>query len=258
MNNDQLLNQLTRQAIEARRLMLGKLVFDRLVGFVSYGPLKGFRLNEKQVSSQGDLGAKLLGLYEQEVLTLIEQRQKKWDCIINLGAGDGYYGVGLVKSGFAARSICFEQSTEGQAAIKASAEVNQVADRVTILGRAEANFLDRPELQNVDLAQTLIIVDIEGGEFSLLNNNVIQRLRSSEIIIEMHGGFRPEDPNLEARFTKQLQEHFVCNVFAMGNRDLSAIPEIIGLGDNDRWLLCSESRPFLMRWVYCVPQQKAA
>jgi hypothetical protein len=44
----------------------------------------------------------------------------------------------------------------------------------------------------------------------------------------------------------------------MAQRDLSTIPEMASLSDSDRWLLCSESRPFLMRWVHCVPQQKAA
>ena len=256
MNNDQLLNNLTQQALEARRLMLGRLIYGRLRGTVSYGPLKGFRLNENQIWGQGDLGPKLLGLYEQEVLERIAARQKKWDCVINLGAGDGYYGVGLVKGGLSARSICFEQNTEGQAAIKLSAENNGVADRVTILGRAEADFLNGPELLGIDFSRTLIIVDIEGAEFSLLTDELLNRLKDVELIVELHGRFISKDPNFEAGFLQRLGKHFKCDVFTMGSRDFSTINEVASLGDSDRWLLCSEGRPFLMRWAYCCPFSK--
>lgn len=258
MSNDQLLNQLTQQAVETRRLMLGRLLFNRLGGAVGYGLLRGFRLNEHQVWGQGDLGPKLLGLYEQEILELISSQNKTWDCVINLGAGDGYYGVGLVARGVAKRSICFEQSAEGQAAIRISAEINKVADRITILGRAERNFLDQPELQAIDLGRTLVIVDIEGGEFELLTSDILNRLASSEMIVEIHGGFFPKEPDLDSRFVKQLQSYFACDVLPMGRRDLSQIREIAGLSDSDRWLLCSEGRPFLMRWIHCMPKQKAA
>jgi predicted enzyme related to lactoylglutathione lyase len=258
MNNDQLLNQLTSQAVEARRLMLGRLIFNGLGGTVGYGPLRGFRLNEQQAWGQGDLGPKLLGLYEQEILELITAKNKVWDSVINLGAGDGYYGVGLVASGVAKRSICFEQSEEGQAAIRISAEINKVADRITILGRAEQNFLDQPEVQAIDLGRTLVIVDIEGGEFGLLTPDILNRLAGGEMIVELHGGFFPKEPDLEPRFVKHLQSYFACSSLPMGRRDLSQIREIAGLGDSDRWLLCSEGRPFLMRWVHCTPKQKAA
>jgi hypothetical protein len=253
VNNDQLLNQLTQQALEARRLMLGRLLFSRLQGVVRYGPLKGFRLNEQQVWGQGDLGPKLLGLYEQEVLEKISAHQKKWDCVINLGAGDGYYGVGLVKSGLSARSICFEERDEGQAAIKRVADNNEVANRVTILGRADADFLANPALQDIDLSRTLIIIDIEGGEFSLLTDDLLQHLKDAELIIELHGRFIATNPNPEAALLQRLAQYFRCDVFSMGQRDLSSITELANLGDSDRWLLCSEGRPFLMRWVYCHP-----
>jgi hypothetical protein len=256
VNNDQLLNQLTQQAVEARRLMLGRLLFSRLQGVVRYGPLKGFRLNEEQVWGQGDLGPKLLGLYEQEVLERIAAQGRKWDCVINLGAGDGYYGVGLVKSGLAARSICFEQKNEGQAAIKRAADNNGVADRVTILGRAEADFPNNPALQGIDLSRTLIIIDIEGGEFSLLTDNLLQRLQDAELIVELHGRFIATNPNPEAAFLERLAQYFRCDVFSMGQRDLSSMTELAVLGDSDRWLLCSEGRPFLMRWAYCHPFSK--
>ncbi len=258
MNNDQLLNQLTRQAIDARRMMLGQLMFNHLGGIVAHGPLKGFRLNEHQIWGPPDLGPRLLGLYEKDVLDRISKRQTSWDWLINLGAGDGYYGIGLVKAGLAKRSICFEQSPEGQAALKHAAEVNGIAEFVSIFGRAETDFLDREDLHDFDLARTLIIVDIEGGEFSLLTKGILDRLRDAELIIELHGGFMPKAPGIEERFIGQLQEFFTCEVFTMAQRDLSTIPEMASLSDSDRWLLCSESRPFLMRWVHCVPQQKAA
>jgi hypothetical protein len=258
MNNDQLLDRLTRQAIDARRLMLGRLLFNRLGGVVAHGPLKGFRLNEHQIWGPPDLGPRLLGLYEKDVLDRIGSRRKRWEWVINLGAGDGYYGIGLVKADRAKRSICFEQSDEGKAALKQAAEANGVTDRVTILGRADTNFLDLPEMQQINPAEALLIIDIEGGEFSLLTEDTLTRLNDAEMIIELHGGLMTKARDVETRFLQQLKAFFACDVFTMAQRDLSKIPEVAFWGDSDRWLLCSESRPFLMRWVHCVPKQKAA
>jgi len=255
MDTNQLLNHLTQQAVEARRMVLGQDLSQHFRGAISYGLFKGLRLNEKQVWGPGDLASKLLGLYEKEVLDAIASGRGRWDCGINLGAGDGYYGVGLLRSGMVERSICFEQSTEGQAAIKTCAEANGMADHISILGRAEATFLEVPELQQINLARCLIVIDIEGAEFDLLSAGLLDRLRPAEIIIELHGGFFPKDPTLETRLLNLLQERFDCELLTMGARDLSAIPEVAGVNDNDRWLLCSEGRPFQMRWVHCRPHQ---
>lgn len=255
MNNSQLLNHLTQQAVEARRIVLGERLTQHFRGAIAYGLFKGLRLNEKQVWGPGDLAPKLLGLYEKEVLESIASGRGRWDCGINLGAGDGYYGVGLLRSGMVQRSICFEQNAEGQAAIKVCAEANGMVDHISILGQAEANFLDLPELQQVNLARCLIVIDIEGAEFALLSAGLLDRLRPAEIIIELHGGFFPKDPNIEARLLNLLQERFDCELLTMGTRDLSGIPEVARFNDSDRWLLCSEGRPFQMRWVHCRPRQ---
>jgi hypothetical protein len=52
----------------------------------------------------------LLGLYEQEVLTSLFNVPKSHKIFVDLGAADGYYGIGVLVSKHFDQSYCFEIS----------------------------------------------------------------------------------------------------------------------------------------------------
>jgi hypothetical protein len=240
--------------LTARRLMLGQRLRKTFGNVVSYGPLKGFRMAETQTwGHSADVGVQLVGFYEKEVLDAVCGGGRRYRCLVNLGAGDGYYGVGLVKAGIAQRSICFESNPESRAAITACADLNGVADHVAVLETADHDFLDRIGLQDEDLGECLFIIDIEGGEFGLLDGVNLQRLRRAEMIVELHGFVIADDPGIEQRFLARLGDVFDCSMLMTGARDPSRIAEMASWNDSDRWLSCSEGRPCLMRWVHCQP-----
>lgn len=224
---------------------------------VAYGPLKGFNIGETQTWSQSaDAGVQLIGFYEKEVLDTVFGSGRRYRCLINVGAGDGYWGVGLVQAGIVQRSICFESNPESRATIAACADLNGVTERVTVLEKADHDFLDRSELRDEDLAETLFIIDIEGGEFELLDEVNLERISRAELIVELHGSFIVDDPGVEQQFLARLENFFACEILITGARDPSRVAEMASWSDADRWLCCAEGRPFLMRWVHCLPRSR--
>ena len=252
---EKLFGRLSMTAVEARRIHLSNTLHASLDGTVRHGPLQGLRVLREGSWGAGDLGAKLLGLYEQEVLETLAAHRGGFDVLVNLGAGDGFYGVGLVVAGMVGRSVCFEASEEGRAALLRTAELNGVADRVEILGAAGPDFMAHPSVAGLAPARRLILVDIEGGEFDLLTDEVLAAARESHLVVELHGRMVRGGSEQEARLLERLGTHFACSLLMTGARDPARLPELASMGDSDRWLLCSEGRPYPMRWACCAPRE---
>lgn len=251
ITNDDLLNRLSMSGVETRRLILARRLYQHYGGTIRHGILQGVKILSDPSWGGADISSKLLGFYEKEILDYIASQRGAFDTLINIGAGDGYYGVGLLKAGFVQKSICFELSDRGRTKLKETAGLNGVSDAVTIFGKAEPDFLDKA---TIELSRCLVLIDIEGAEFDILTQAVLQRLKNARLIIELHGAMTQGGKPREDQLIKSLHEVFDCKLVTMGARDPSLIAELSGLNDTDRWLLCSESRGYRMQWAICSPK----
>ena len=174
--------------------------------------------------------------------------------LIDLGAADGYYAVGAVTSGLFDNSIAFEISEIGQTAIIENAHRNSVGDRIRVFGEAKSDFLTSLNTHfGLDLSGTVLLIDIEGAEFNLLSVELLWGLRCAALIVEIHD-FQPEDSGQLELLLERSKEFFVISWITTGQRDLSVFPEIEEWPDDDRWILCSESRPKRMKWLALTPK----
>jgi hypothetical protein len=252
---DDLFDRATANAVEARRILYSRWSYANFAGVVRYGLLKGFRLSADDAPREpGDIAPKLFGLYEQEVLNAIAPLRGKHRVLVNLGADDGYYGVGLVKTGFCERSICFEASERGRNALRATALSNGVADRVQIEGAAGSDFSGVLARLGVAATDCLVICDVEGAEFSIFSAECLAALAGAHVVIELHGFQTPDGGMLERTLIANSQKHFNVSTVRTSARDLSAIPELETMNDSDRWLICSESRARIMTWLMLAPR----
>ena len=236
---------------DQRRLQLSSDFNRRFSSVVRYGPFRGLRLGADSWWGSSDRAAMLFGLYELEVLASLKALPSEYTILIDLGAADGFYGVGVLTSRLFERSICYEMSAQGRAAIAENALLNGVDDRVEIRGMAGPDF-DRDLTQEVRDA-CVLLVDIEGAEFELLQRRIFEAFHRSVIIVEIHDWFF-EDGNEKLRRLKEASvgTHSITE-FTTGSRDLSGLPELQELCDTDRWLICSEGRARLMTWLRFDP-----
>src|ERR1700686_4848787 len=83
-------------ALGMRRAELIDYLWRASAGVVQSGPFKGMRLSDQTTWGDGDLGAKILGCYEQELWPHLEgARRGAYRRVINVGCAEGYYAVGL-------------------------------------------------------------------------------------------------------------------------------------------------------------------
>jgi len=146
-----------------RRKRISRQIFEQNAATVQHGPFKGLKLGGDAHTSSGNLGAKTCGLYEQGVIARIMELGP-FDDVVNLGAADGYFSLGVLVAGVAKRSICFEMDEQGRAAIARNAQANGVADRVEIRGLADDSTGAILAEVGFEAGRGLVICDIEGAE----------------------------------------------------------------------------------------------
>lgn len=244
---------LEKAAVKLYRKRMSRRLYEASDGRVKYGPFAGMALGALSHLSQGPLALKLFGLYEREVVEVLTGLSGV-ETLVNCGAGDGYFSIGLVRAGVVMRSICFELDEKGRKVIAENAARNGVADRITILGAADRSLPAVLAREGVDPARTVVLCDIEGAEFSVLSAQLIAALAQSLFVVELHtfAVDRGEQAlaDLEARFAPT---HAV-ELISAKPRDWSGIPELEALPDNARALVASEGRKILGLWLVARPK----
>lgn len=228
--------------------------YDQLFGSqVKYGIFTGLQLSRSPNWSGSDRASMLFGLYEQEILNELFQRPSSHTKFINLGAADGYYAIGAIKSRLFEEAIAYEINEDAQLEIVNTARLNGVEHKIKVFGKADKSsiFSIAEEYFN----QSFILIDIEGAEFDLLDNDVIDKISKSHAIIEIHDFMVDNGDKKLADLKMRLENRFHIKEIKMSTRDLSPFKELEKLPDIDRWLICAERRPCLMTWFRLTPKR---
>jgi hypothetical protein len=192
---------------------------------VSGGPFAGLRYPGLGPHS---LAPKLIGAYERELHGAIEDAiRARPATIVNVGAADGYYAVGLARRCPAARVVAYEADADERAVLARVAAENGVA--IEIKGAASRD----------DLAADLVVMDCEGCERDLLGGGAIGSLRDATTIVELHDVY---DPGVG----EAIVERFAAT------HDVIVIPTGPQPPANR---LLSERRPGPMRWAVMTPRR---
>lgn len=238
--------------IHQRKIEISKRLDDLFKSTVQYGPFRGLKLSPKIWWGSTDRASMLLGLYEKEVLDSLQDIPKNFTSFIDLGAADGYYGIGVLVSNLFQNSICFEMSEEGRQTIRENAELNNVLNRVEIRGIAKNDFYR--ELSALTLSNTVLFIDIEGAEFELIDEETFNAFNKSIIFVELHDCFFEDGEEKLNKLKHASTSTHIFTELTTSSRDLSIFPELKKLHDDDRWLICSEGRPQLMTWLRFDPK----
>jgi hypothetical protein len=222
--------------------------FERRQGLtVKRGPFAGLTYPES-LADADFLVAKLLGLYEQEVHDAI----KGWisrepALVVNIGAAEGYFAVGLARALPGATVLAFELDDETRAQCVELAEANGVAERVRPAGECTLEDLARVQREDV-----VVLCDCEGCELELLDPVRVPAMREWDLLVELHDFVNPAiSTKVPARFS---QTHSV-GLIPSRPRDDDVPPELSDLRPTERRLLLSERRPAPMEWARMTPRE---
>ncbi|MBC8041222.1 MAG: hypothetical protein H7Y06_11815 [Opitutaceae bacterium] len=218
-------------ALRPRTLLRRHLETVTRAGLVLDGPFAGLRYVDQSVGSMW--WPKILGTYELELaatIGLLCAEQPAW--IIDIGAAEGYYAIGMAWRCPQTRVIAFEGDHAGRKLQEELAVLNNVDDRLHIEGFCDASALRRALAV---ASGGLIICDIEGGELTLLNPEIAPDLVDDPwtLLVEIHD-------HVDPTIADTLIERF---------KDTHSIQEIVSRPRRAADLASGVRRNFLSRWV---------
>lgn len=237
--------------IQEQRKRLSREVNIHFDSTIAYGPFTGLRLTKKTWWGAKDRAAMILGMYEQEVLEAIFSAPECYNHFIDLGAADGYYATGALFSGRFQSALCYEMSVRGRKVIRSNAELNGTCAALEIRGMAKDGFSHDVPLEV--RARSLLLIDIEGGEFDLCSVDFFTAFAESIIIIEIHDFFVRDGKERFRQLLDLASKNFAITFLTTAQRDFSAFRELDFYEDTDRWLMCSEGRKQRMQWIKLEP-----
>ncbi len=241
------MEQMLRKSITFRIGQLAGFVFDETGGVVQNGPFAGMQLLKDIVWGTGDIPAKLLGTYEQELRPAIEYAiERKPQVVFNVGCAEGYYAVGLARRLPRATVVAVDTIPEARLITQRAARENGIS-LVTTGSIFEPESLDFLKHKNGQYEHGLVVMDVEGAELEILSPEMIARMGTVDVIVECHDFI---DETIKSQLMERFRETHDVVVYTEGARDPNIAP-IDGLSSLDRWLCVSENRPQMMQWLAC-------
>lgn len=180
-----MVGNLLRKLIPERFRPIGYLTHlarQRTGGAVRQGPFAGMRYIQ---DSQGSAYIpKLLGIYERELTPQVEALiTRAPDLVVDVGAAEGYYAVGLARRLPQSLVVAFEMEPRGQAALLEMALLNGVSASVKVRGKCEPADL---AAALGDGSNAVLVCDVEGYEERLLDPAAVPALKRTAILVELH------------------------------------------------------------------------
>lgn len=217
---------------------------------VHMGPFKGMQLaSEAMVKSYGP---QLLGSYEHELHPVVERIiATPYQAILNIGCNFGYYAIGLARRMSQAKIYAFDIEEKQQNKCRAMAALNNVQDRVIVDGLFKGENFVVYEKQ-----RTLVLMDIEGGEMSLLDPGMYPALKKMDVLVELHDLMNPViSQTIRERFAATHDIEMIYNRAALFDLG-SFAPKGFYVEPLDNFLIAWESRGGPTPWAYMRAQSQ--
>jgi hypothetical protein len=222
---------------------------------VQSGPLTGMEFPAFAVGRAEMLVAQLLGAYERELHPALERVvDAEFPTIIDIGASDGYYAVGLARACRSSRVFAYEMNPLPAQVCRRLAQTNGVQDRVIVRDECTLADLRSPPADG----PTFVLCDVEGAEDELMDPDAAPILREATLIVELHDFAAP---GIEERIVDRFRGSHEIE-FVRGQRrwlsDYPQLDDVAGLTYIDREVALSEFRHSPIAWAVMTPRATGA
>jgi hypothetical protein len=213
---------------------------------VSGGPFAGMQYPSGLERTNGALVAKLLGAYECELHSVVEELVHSDAAhVIDVGCAEGYYAVGFARAMPATTVHAYDIDGRARAACAELAALNSVGQRVVV----------REACTPADLAEfpargVVLFCDCEGYERTLLDPDAAAVLAHWLILVELHDFI---DPTITATIQSRFAGTHTVELIGGEERDPDRYPQLGSFSARERSALLNEYRPELMSWAVLRP-----
>lgn len=213
---------------------------------IQSGPFKGLKLISKSSWGDGDLVPKFLGAYELELHGfVIEISNSQCDCVVNVGAAEGYYAAGMKKLMPHVDAYTYDIDPKSPDRVREMAAFNGF--KVEPLNAFSFSAPEQ-ELLVDKYSKMVFIIDIEGAE-SEVPDMPPSVLAKSEFLIELHEGASKGITDILVEFLSPT--HHIKIAERIG-RDPSDYKLLKHLPDVEKAALLCEFRSDDTPWLYAT------
>ncbi len=221
------------------------------------GPFKGMRYTAE--IGWGSMTPKWIGCYEDELSDVMKKViQRAPSLIVDLGAAEGYFAVGLARALPGTVVHAFDGSRRARRGQRALSRLNGCAN-VRIHGLCSHRDLDT---LLAGQATPFVLCDIEGAEMQLLDPAEAGHLARADVLVECHrsGDFSPFQ-NAD-QVTRRFEQTHLVEQIVSRDRDPVAVaslhPSLSGRGS--AWLRAAadEGRGEPQCWLWMRSRAAAA
>lgn len=215
------------------------------------GPFMGMKYENKVYF--GPVTPRWIGTYEMELHFIFDKiNEFKPEEIIDVGSAEGYYSVGLAKIFNKVPVYSYETNPLLRYYQKRLSKING-ATNLKI-----KNYCTKKMLIKHAQKRLFIICDIEGCEFELFSEAVVNSLTQSQVLIEIHkceiADIKTVGEAIIQRFNK------THNIIYISMQPRVSIPNNINLFHmkDEQFILSSmnEFRSQNQFWLWCLPRDK--
>jgi len=199
---------------------------------VLHGPFKGLNYYNKVV--WGPITPKWIGSYEAELHSVIDKliADQKYNMIIDIGAAEGYYAVGFAH--FLPKAIVhsFDIDPYARSLQKELSKINATSNLII-------NRSCTPQILSTLISSkpnSLIICDIEGEEYNLMDLEFTPELINSDLLIEVHPYKDLYDvPTMEGILSNRFKNSHTIERISLIDRNISDYPVVADLLTKDEF-----------------------
>lgn len=218
-------------------------IIERYGRRVVAGPFEGLRYVDEAFCS--GYTPKILGCYEAELQGEIERvLVANYELIIDIGAAEGYYAVGLAYRLPEVHVIAFEDDEHARELCKEMASINGLMQRVEVHGACTPELLQKT-LEAYRGKRTLIICDVEGYEIELMNPKTVPDLMRCDFLVELHDCYNPQ---ITSTLTDCFKSTHHIHLVDAAVRDPSKVPASNFLPPEQRRIAIDDDRGHWMQW----------
>lgn len=147
------------------------------------GPFEGMKYIDDYV--WGSITPKWLGSYEGELWGTVEKIiESKYDIVVDVGSAEGFYAVGLLTRMPFAVMHAFDVDFISRRQVARLGAINEVSARLKV-----GKYCSSSDIAAIcGEGRSLVVCDIEGWEYSLLDPQACPALLRVDILVEVHEG----------------------------------------------------------------------
>lgn len=207
------------------------------------GPFKGM-IYPDLISAGSALLPKIIGSYESELHDIFSSvlLTGKYDTLLNIGCGEGYYAVGLARYPQYKKVLAVDNHLVTLRLCRYMANANKVQRKMSFYNSIE-ECLESESLHE----RTVVICDCEGCELDVLDPTIAPEYAKTDILVECHGFL---DSSITTRLYKRFSAtHTIKKIVNKPKKNYTS-PELTALQLKITPEMLLEHRPEKVSWLW--------